>query len=99
MVGTYFEDGSSATVIYNDLFEQLDVPFQIRPDIAIPAGTYRFGQWMFRYQSDPSRRIYGQVNYSPQTFFDGDRTDYRGTIGIRITRSQSPPKANSAVAT
>ena len=87
MMGTYFEDGSSFTVIYNDIFEQLDVPFQIRPDVTIPAGAYRFGQWMFRYGSDPSQRIYGQANYSPQTFFDGTRTDIGGTLGIRLTQS------------
>ena len=87
MMGTYFEDGSSFAVIYNDLFEQLDVPFRIRPDVTIQAGTYRFGQWIFRYSSDPSRHIYGQANYNPQTFFDGTRTDVRGTLGVRVTSS------------
>ena len=28
MVGTYFENGGSFTVIYNDHFEQLDIPFR-----------------------------------------------------------------------
>ena len=72
---------------YNDLFEQLDLPFLIRPDVTIPAGTYRFGQWMFRYRSDPSRRLFGEVGYQPQTFFDGTRRDVSGTLGVRITSS------------
>ena len=94
MVGTYFEDGSSFTVIYNDLFEQLDEPFLIHRDIkdpaknvTIPVGPYHFGQWMFRYRSDPSKRIYGQAGYTPQTFFDGTRLDTTASLGIRFTQS------------
>ena len=85
MIGTYFEDGSSVVVYYNDHFEQLDVPFQIRPDVTIPAGTYRFGEWVFSYTTDPSKRVYGQTRYVPQTFFDGTRTDISATVGLRAT--------------
>ena len=85
MVGTYFEDGSRVTIWYNDYFEQLDVPFQIRSDVAIPAGTYRFGEWNFMYDTDPSRRLYARTRYSPQTFFDGTRTDMRAVLGVRAT--------------
>ena len=85
MVGTYFEDGSGVTIYYNDHFEQLDFPFHIRPEVTIPAGTYRFGEWVFSYRSDPSRRLYGQARYSPQTFFGGTRTDVQATLGLRAT--------------
>ena len=85
MIGVYFEDGSRFMWWYNDYFEQLDIPFHIRPDVTIPTGTYRFDEWMFDYQSDPSRRVYYQARYSPQTFFDGTRTDVRGTLGVRAT--------------
>ena len=37
------------------------------------------------YNSNPSRRLYGQLRYSPQTFFDGTRNDYRGTLGVRAS--------------
>ena len=72
-------------LIYNDVFEQLDVPFEITDDVTIPAGTYRFGQPRIRYTSDPSRRFYGELRYSPQTFFDGTRYDYAGTLGLRAS--------------
>ena len=87
MIGTYFEDGSSFTFWYNDIFEQLDLPFLITPDITIPAGAYRFGQWMFQYRSDPSNRLFGEAGYQPQTFFGGNRTDVSGMLGMRITSS------------
>ena len=44
MVGTRLENGAYLNVIYNRHFEWLDEPFRIRPDVTIPAGTYRFGQ-------------------------------------------------------
>ena len=85
MLGTYFENGSSVVIFYNDHFEQLDIPFDIRSDVTIPPGTYRFGEWVFSYTTDPSRRLFGQVRYVPQTFFDGTRTDIQTTIGFRAT--------------
>ena len=86
MVGTYFENGSSVTVFYNDHFEQLDVPFPIRnTGVTVPAGAYRFGEWVFSYQSDPSRRLYTRTRFSPQTFFDGTRIDLQATVGLRAT--------------
>ena len=87
MIGASFEDGSRLTVYYNDHFEQLDEPFRIRSDVTIPAGTYRFGEWVYSYTTDPSRRLYGQARYSPQTFFGGTRTDIRTTLGVRVTSS------------
>ena len=90
MIGTYFEDGSSAMFYYNDHFEQLDIPFDIRnAGVTVPAGTYRFGEWVFSYQSDPSRRLYTRTRYSPQTFFDGTRTDIQATVGLRATSRMS----------
>ena len=86
MVGTYFEDGSSVMFYFNDHFEQLDIPFPIRnTGVTVPAGTYRFGEWVFSYQSDPSQRLYTRTRYSPQTFFDGTRTDIQATVGLRAT--------------
>ena len=85
MIGVYFEDGTSFLFWFNDHFEQLDLPFLIRPDVTIPAGTYRFGEWAFIYRSDPSRRLYTRLQYSPQTFYDGTRTDVRATLGLRAT--------------
>ncbi len=86
MIGTYFDNGSSFTVWYNDHFEQLDVPFRIhQQDVVIPPGTYRFGEWNYRFRSDASRRLYGEAGYSPQTFFGGTRTDVSATLGLRAT--------------
>ena len=85
MISFRFENGSQFTAIYNDHFEQLDEPFQIRPDVSIPQGPYRFGEGILRYNSDPSQRVYQRLEYSPQTFFDGDRTDWSATLGVRAT--------------
>jgi hypothetical protein len=85
MVGFYFDDGSSLVFIYNAIFEQLDEPFRIRPDVTIPPGTYRFGQPQVTYTSNPSSRVYARARYSPQTFYEGTLTEYSGTLGVRPT--------------
>ena len=85
MIGFQFENGSNFTAIFNREFERLDLPFEIRSGVTIPAGTYRFNTPSLSYNTDPSRRVYSRVRYSPQTFFDGTRTDYRGTLGVRPT--------------
>jgi hypothetical protein len=85
MVGTRFEDGTFVNVVYNRHFEWLDVPFRIRRNVTIPVGTYRFGEWNLTYNSNPARRIYHRITYSPQTFFGGTRTDVSGAFGVRAT--------------
>ncbi|SVA01510.1 uncharacterized protein METZ01_LOCUS54364 [marine metagenome] len=85
MIGAQFENGSRLTVITNEEFEQLDVPFQVASDVTIPAGTYRFWSPSVSYRSDPSRRVSGNVRYAPQGFFGGTRVDWRAGITWRAT--------------
>ncbi|MDA2924511.1 carbohydrate binding family 9 domain-containing protein [Acidobacteria bacterium AH-259-O06] len=85
MVGFRMENGTYINFIYNRFLEELDKPFRIRPNLTIPPGSYRFGQWVFELNSDPSRRVYQQFRYSPQTFFGGLRKDLDATVGIRAS--------------
>lgn len=85
MIGTRLENGSYINVVFNRHFEWLDVPFRIQRNVTIPIGTYRFGEWDLTYNSDPSRRVYHRITYSPQTFFDGTRTDVSAAVGARAT--------------
>lgn len=83
MLGVRLDNGTWINVIYNGLFEQLDEPFRIRRDVAVPPGTYRFGEWIFELNSDPSRRVYEQSRYTPQTFYGGTRKDLDASVGVR----------------
>ena len=85
MVGTRFENGAYLNVWYNHWFERLEAPFRIRPDIVIPAGEYTFGDWMFSFSSNPSKRFYYQARYAPQGFFGGNRLDTSASLGMRIS--------------
>jgi hypothetical protein len=89
MVGTFFQDGTYVNVVLNRMLEVLDQPFAIRREVTIPAGTYRFYNWNFTYNSPSSRRFYQRVTYSPQTFYDGTRSDLNLTFGLRATSSAS----------
>ena len=49
--------------MYNDLSLRSST---CRFGSGIPAGTYHVDEWSLSYRSDPSRRVYGRLRYSPQ---------------------------------
>jgi hypothetical protein len=83
MVGTRFNNGANLTVWYNAYFERLDTPFSFN-GVPVAAGDYWFGEWYVTFSSNPARRMYYRLSYSPQEFYDGTRTDYSGSLGARL---------------
>jgi hypothetical protein len=84
MIGTNFENGASFTVQYNRYFERLDDPFRVS-GVTVDAGDYDFWDWQFSFNSNSARRISYNASYSPQKFWDGDRTDFSAGFGVRVT--------------
>ncbi|HET9947863.1 MAG TPA: DUF5916 domain-containing protein, partial [Longimicrobiales bacterium] len=84
MLGTYFSNGASLILWHNRYFERIDEEFRVG-GVPIEPGDYRFWDFMINFRSDPSRRIYYGVRWSPQTFYGGDRTDVSGSLGVRVT--------------
>jgi hypothetical protein len=89
MLGTRLQNGAYLNVWYNRWFEQIDRPFTLQNRVTVPAGPYRFGEWSFMFNSDPSRRLYVRTWFAPQTFYDGTRRDTTATLGVRATRRLS----------
>ncbi len=85
MLGMRLDNGAYIIVFFNKWFDQLDQRFAIRKDVTIPAGAYRYGEWQFLYTSNPSRRFYQLLQYSPQTFYGGTRVDTDAVLGVRAT--------------
>ena len=93
MMGTRFDNGAYLNFWYNDHYERLDDAFALNSDVSIAPGGYSFGEWRFSFDSNPARRIYYKLMYSPQTFYDGTRKDGNVTIGARITNALSAEAA------
>ena len=85
MLRTQFDSGAAINIMYNRHFERLDDPFQVASDVVIDPGKYRFYDLRLSYNSDPSRVFTYSVNYGPQTFYDGNRTDMSLRAGVRVT--------------
>ena len=92
MLGIRFQNGARVILWYNDWFERLDAPFTVvrrsaedGGDVVVDAGQYKFGDWRVSFNSNPARRVYGNVSYSPRGFFDGTRRDTNLTLGTRLT--------------
>ncbi len=89
MVGTRFQNGSYLNVVFNRWLDVLDQPFTIQRGVTIPTGVYRFYDWNVTFNSNPSRRVYERVRYSPQTFYGGTRHEVDAAIGWRATSRAS----------
>jgi len=53
--------------------------------IYVDPGEYNFWDLTLMFRSNPARRVSYNLSYGPQTFWDGDRTDYRAGLDLRIT--------------
>jgi hypothetical protein len=89
MVGTTFDNGAYLNVMYNQNYERLDEPFVVREGAAVTPGGYSFGALRLSFNSNPARSLYYQLNYSPQDFYDGTRTDKSLTLGARVSSKLS----------
>ena len=90
-----FQNGAGFEVFYDNLFERLREPFQIRSNIAIPVGDYDYTEWVIEANSDASRMLSGDLSFRIGDFYSGDitqmtlngtfRPNYRLSIANRYT--------------
>ena len=89
---TLFESGDRIMIDFHHNFERLFDPFPIRPDIIIPAGTYRGGDVLVLVDGAPHRRIAGvemiRFNYD-WGFFGGNATELIIQPQIKLTEALS----------
>jgi len=88
MTTARFNNGTYIVVWWNSNFERLDETFRVQ-GVDIPAGAYEFWDARVSVSSNPARRVYTTLAWSPQTFYDGDRVDYNGTLGFRVNSNLS----------
>jgi hypothetical protein len=92
MVGTRFDNGAYLNVMYNRYFELID-PNPSRADgrtsigsgLFIDPGEYYYWDLIMMFRSNPARRLSYNASYSPQKFWDGDRTNWSGGLDFRVT--------------
>ncbi|MBI4443169.1 MAG: carbohydrate binding family 9 domain-containing protein [Acidobacteria bacterium] len=78
-----FHNGSRFEVFYAPFFDRLDRPFQIRTNIALPAGDYLYGQWNIEADTDPSKILSALLVFAKGSFFSGDITTWESTLTFR----------------
>ena len=70
---TNFETGDAVTAQLTNQFENLDEPFELRPDVVIPPGAYRFNTATFSLSTFRRRHARLNMSYATGGFWDGDR--------------------------
>lgn len=81
-----FASRQSIRINGNRQFERLFNDFAIRENAIIPAGDYTFTSIGIRGVTDESKRLFGSVNGSSGTFYNGNRIDFGGSIGFRQSK-------------
>ena len=85
MVGTTLRDDSFINVIYQKNLDVLDLPFNVRPTVRIPVGSYHMNEWSFTYNTSPGRRMFQRLTYAPNDFYGGTRRSLSAAYGVRAT--------------
>ncbi|HYB93957.1 MAG TPA: DUF5916 domain-containing protein [Vicinamibacterales bacterium] len=85
MLGTTLRDDTFINVIYQKVFDVLDRPFRIRPNVTIPVGGYAMDEWIFTVNTSPGRRLYTRATVSPVDFYGGSRLNLSAAAGARVS--------------
>lgn len=80
------ESGDWLGVVVEPTRERLFQPFEIRPGIVIPPGTYDFGRYRTTAEFADKRPVSGEVTWETGTFFSGRRDRYQGSTALRLIR-------------
>ena len=84
-----FESGDSVAVEFMHDYEFFDEPFQIHPDVFVPAGSYTFNSLYFGAHAYPGRRISGGATARVGEFYDGNIRSFSLAPLLKLTQNLS----------
>jgi hypothetical protein len=70
---TFMENGAFAEFAWNPRFERITKPFQIRPDAAIPVGSYDWNEYELTVETNHSRMLSLSAVLTGGGFWSGDQ--------------------------
>jgi hypothetical protein len=75
------ETGDELRLEFQRRSERLEEPFELRPDLVIPADEYWNTSWIVGFETARRRPLWVEATYSEPGFFDGDRRVTSGEVG------------------
>jgi len=82
---TLFQNSSQTEVNFFQFTDALAHPFEIRPGIVIPPGTYHFNRPSLSYTSDSSKRVIFGLSEEWGDFYSGTRSQTQASLTLRPT--------------
>ncbi len=84
----FFQSGDHLLLAPHTRFEVVTEPFQLRKNVAIPAGEYHMKNLRVQYTVNPAKRLSGSFVFQPQWgFFGGDLYQFQIRPRIRVSQS------------
>jgi hypothetical protein len=81
--GIQLQNGGSITFNVDQIFDRLREPFDIRSDVTIPAGDYKYLTYSASVTTDTSDTISGDLSYQWGGFWNGDRKSLSGGVAVK----------------
>lgn len=81
------DSGDRIVFDFNDNFERLDSPFEIRPGVLVPPGDHQFQDYRLEFQSYSGRPVSVTADVTVGGFWTGDRTAATLSPAVRLGRS------------
>ncbi len=85
MWGITLRNDSFINAIYQKHMDVLDLPFNIRPGVRIPVGSYTMDEWRLTYNTSPGKKFFQRVTWQPDEFYGGTRRAISYAVGARAT--------------
>ncbi len=85
MWGITLRNDSFINAIYQKQMDVLDQPFNIRPNVRIPVGSYSMNEWRLTYNTSPGKKFFQRVTWQPDEFYGGTRRAISYAVGARAT--------------
>jgi uncharacterized protein DUF5916/cellulose/xylan binding protein with CBM9 domain len=79
----FFERGGYLELQWNPRFEQIGVPFAIRPDQSFAPGSYGWNEYVLELETDHSRKVSGSALITSGGFWTGTQVSTKVGVLVR----------------
>jgi hypothetical protein len=83
-LGIRFESGESFNYNITHNYDFLESSFNIYSDYVIPAAEYKWWDHRYSFNTEASRKLYGQISYGTGNFYTGRQNSLRLTANWKV---------------
>jgi hypothetical protein len=79
-VSVRFRSGESIRIMFTATGDRPSAPFEVSEGVLVAPGPYRWVRRMIGFSTAQKRRLYGSLNWTSGSFYDGDLDEWNMTL-------------------